>query len=216
MAISPGADLQRSPDAPGFAGKLPSHGDFVSRRLPAPLLAAWETWLDVGLERSREILGDGWLDAYLSSPIWCFSLAAGCCGDYPVAGVLMSSLDRVGRYYPLTIMAPVAAERLAVEIALGATSWFGRMEAIALSCLADGFDFERFDTDVAAEPFPPREGRGVALEAGEPGTALALSLSNFLLGSGVSYSLWWTSATAASYRVFQGLPPADEFAQLLR
>ena len=45
-------------NAPGFFGKLPSHGDFISRRLPTELLAAWEAWLDAGLQHSRDSLGD--------------------------------------------------------------------------------------------------------------------------------------------------------------
>ena len=89
-------------NAPGFFGKLPSHGDFVSRRLPTELLAGLEAWLDAGLQHSRDSLGDGWLQTYLSSPIWCFSASADCCGAQPFAGVLMPSLDRVGRYYSLS------------------------------------------------------------------------------------------------------------------
>jgi type VI secretion system ImpM family protein len=93
-------------NAPGFFGKLPSHGDFISRRLPTELLAAWEAWLDVGLQHSRDSLGDAWLQTYLSSPIWCFSASADCCGAQPFAGVPMPSLDWVGRYYSLSIVVP--------------------------------------------------------------------------------------------------------------
>jgi type VI secretion system protein ImpM len=215
MTIAPAADHRQLPDAPGFVGKLPSHGDFISRRLPAALLVPWETWLDAALERSREMLGEGWLKAYLSSPIWCFSLAPGCCGDRLVAGVMMPSLDRIGRYYPLTIMAPVRADLSATAIALGATAWFTRMEALALSCLADDFDFERFDTSILDEPFPSSESCESVLGACGPGAFLALSLSDLIRSSGAAYSVWWTSGSPPRYRVFRGLPPAEEFAQLL-
>src|SRR5690606_36950533 len=30
---------------PGFYGKLPSRGDFVSRRLPADFIGQWDAWL---------------------------------------------------------------------------------------------------------------------------------------------------------------------------
>jgi type VI secretion system protein ImpM len=215
MTIAPAADHGQIPGAPGFVGKLPSHGDFISRRLPTALLVPWETWLDAALERSRETLGEGWLKAYLSSPIWCFSLEPGCCGDRPVAGVMMPSLDRIGRYYPLTIMAPVQADRSATAIALGATAWFTRMEALALSCLADDFDFERFDTSISDDPFPSSESCESTLGAGGPGASLALLLSDLIRNSGVPYSVWWTSGSPPRYRVFRGLPPAEEFAQLL-
>jgi type VI secretion system protein ImpM len=215
MTIAPAVDPHEIPDAPGFAGKLPSHGDFISRRLPAALLVPWETWLDAALERSRETLGEGWLKAYLSSPIWCFSLEPGCCGDRLVAGVMMPSLDRIGRYYPLTIMAPVRVDHSASAIALGATAWFTRMETLALSCLADDFDFERFDTSISDEPFPSSESCESALEARRPGALLALSLSDLIRNTGVAYSVWWTSGSPPCYRVFRGLPPAEGFAQLL-
>lgn len=212
-----GYDARQDTDRPGFVGKLPSHGDFVSRRLDAALRSGWEAWLDAGVERSRAMLGDAWLGTYLSSPIWCFSLSDGCCGDRACAGVLMPSVDRVGRYYPLSIIALVEGGCSAVEVALGARGWYAQMESIALSSLADGFDFERFDTSVAGAVLPPRE--SLAAEPGAtvnmPTADLALRLSELLGANRVPYSLWWTSAADASYRVFQRLPPADAFAGLL-
>jgi type VI secretion system protein ImpM len=211
------------PEGPGFFGKLPSHGDFITRRLPPALRSAWETWLDAGLERSREMLGDKWLASYLSSPIWCFAAAKGCCGEQPVAGVLMPSLDRVGRYFPLSILATVAAGHSPVEIALGARDWFGRMETVALSSLADGFDFADFEQALTGEAFPPLDGdAGGPLEipagAEEPFANLPLLLGRLLARGGAQYSLWWTSgspAIAACCRAFDGLPPQGEFARLL-
>ena len=91
----------------------------ATARLPTELLAAWEAWPDAGLQHSRDSLDDAWLQTYLSSPIWCFSASADCCGAQPFAGVLMPSLDRVERYYSLSIVAPFDAERSAAEIASG-------------------------------------------------------------------------------------------------
>src|ERR1051325_6339290 len=85
----------------GFFGKLPSHGDFISRRLPPSFREAWAAWLAASLERSREMLGEAWLEAYLSSPIWCFAGSIGCVGGQSFAGVLMPSLDRVRGDLPL-------------------------------------------------------------------------------------------------------------------
>ena len=45
-----------------------------------------------------------WQQAYLTAPIWRFWLGADICG-VTVIGALMSSLDGVGRYYPLTVFA---------------------------------------------------------------------------------------------------------------
>ena len=50
-----------------------------------------------------------WLDGYLASPSWRFLLMPGVMDGQPWAGVLMPSVDRVGRYYPLTIARPLPA-----------------------------------------------------------------------------------------------------------
>ena len=49
---------------------------------------------------SRAALGDRWLDVYLTSPAWRFASAAGACGPAPVIGLMVPSVDRVGRYFP--------------------------------------------------------------------------------------------------------------------
>uniref|UniRef100_UPI0013C2CB68 type VI secretion system-associated protein TagF n=1 Tax=Pseudomonas viridiflava TaxID=33069 RepID=UPI0013C2CB68 len=51
-----------------------------------------------------------WLDAYLVSPLWRFAVPANLLGSQPVAGVMMPSIDRVGRYFPLTIACLLPAD----------------------------------------------------------------------------------------------------------
>ena len=62
---------------PGWYGKLPSLGDFASRRLEGDFIEPWDTWLGEGLAAQRETLGDTWLEAYLASPTWRFVLMPG-------------------------------------------------------------------------------------------------------------------------------------------
>src|ERR1700712_4294952 len=95
----------------GFYGKLASRGDFVSLGLPQSFIQPWDTWLAAGLHVSQQQLGEDWLDAYLVSPLWRFVLAAGVCGPEAVVGVLMPSIDRVGRYFPLTVAQTLEPER---------------------------------------------------------------------------------------------------------
>ena len=87
----------------GFYGKVASRGDFIERNLPKDFQRSWDAWLSAGLQTSRQQLGEHWLDAYLTSPLWRFALAPGVCGSEAMTGVLMPSIDRVGRYFPLTI-----------------------------------------------------------------------------------------------------------------
>ncbi|WP_286800080.1 type VI secretion system-associated protein TagF, partial [Pseudomonas sp. UBA4034] len=89
----------------GFYGKLASRGDFVSRALPQSFIGPWDNWLAAGLLASQNSLGAGWLNAYLVSPLWRFVLAPGVCGPDAAAGVVMPSIDRVGRYFPRAVVA---------------------------------------------------------------------------------------------------------------
>lgn len=51
----------------GWYGKIPSLGDFVSRRLPPDFINTWDTWLQQGMAISRTQLGECWVDLYMTS-----------------------------------------------------------------------------------------------------------------------------------------------------
>jgi type VI secretion system protein ImpM len=87
----------------GFFGKLPARGDFVRSGLPHGFVAPWDCWLRRVLAASQAILGDQWESAWLEAPVWRFALPSGQCGPDTVLGVFMPSVDRAGRYFPLTL-----------------------------------------------------------------------------------------------------------------
>src|SRR5262249_51991550 len=89
----------------GFYGKLPCRGDFLQRRAPQDFVDVWDAWLQEGLHESRQRLQEAWLNTYLTGRVWRFVLSAGVCGSGVYAGVLVPSVDRVGRYFPLTLIA---------------------------------------------------------------------------------------------------------------
>ncbi len=89
----------------GFYGKLPARGDFVRHGLPRDFIDPWDQWLDGVLSITRSESGDAWLPAYLEAPVWRFALPAGLCGSRPVLGVTMPSVDKAGRYFPITFAA---------------------------------------------------------------------------------------------------------------
>ena len=114
IGVTGGADLITGPGMEvGFYGKLPSHGDFLRRRVSDAFVGVWDGWLQECIAASRAILGERWLDVYLTSPAWRFACAAGTFGAAPIAGVMVPSVDRVGRYFHLTFVAelPPGAER---------------------------------------------------------------------------------------------------------
>ena len=135
----------------GFYGKLPTHGDFLRRRASDGFVSAWDAWLQGGIAASRASLGDGWLDVYLTSPAWRFVCAAGACGSAPVVGVLVPSIDRVGRYFPLTVVAELAPDIPITTVATSSLAFFEAAERLLVETLADeDVNFDRFDAAVAA------------------------------------------------------------------
>jgi type VI secretion system protein ImpM len=145
-------------DASGFFGKVPRHGDFVARRLPAGFTDPWDAWLQAGMADSRARLGAGWLPVYLNSPIWRFALGAGVCGPQAWCGVMMPSVDRVGRYFPFTI----ACE--ADGAGMPGAAWYAALEALAMSALNEGFSLQAFDAALLAHgPPSPGDADGTSL-----------------------------------------------------
>jgi type VI secretion system protein ImpM len=134
----------------GFYGKLPCRGDFLHRRVPQEFVDVWDNWVRESLTASRRQLQERWLDAYLTSPVWRFVLTEGLCGRDSYAGVILPSVDKVGRYFPLTIVARWEVEVSALETACNQSRWFECAEALALHALdAPALDFDVFDQGVA-------------------------------------------------------------------
>lgn len=183
----------------GFYGKLPSQGDFVSRRLPWEFTSAWDDWLQQGLLASRAALGERWLAAYLSAPVWRFQLASGVCGPLGWRGFFFASVDRVGRHFPLTVAVaddPADAPALATLTA-DDERWLD-CEDRALAALDPKLAIDDFDRSMQALALPPARVR----EATQAEASLCL------------HTIGADSMPAASY-VFAALPCAADFAALL-
>ena len=123
-------------DGFGAFGKIPGMGDFLRVNLPAGFIQSWDTWLQASMLEVREQLGDAWNDSYLTAPIWRFTLPADAAGSQAVTGILMASVDRVGRQYPLTIaICHDVDNTVASHFANGPL--FEQLENIALDALED-------------------------------------------------------------------------------
>ena len=133
-----------STQVPGWFGKLPGTGDFAARRFPEPARQQFDGWLQTGLQRLRERHSD-WAKQYLESPLWCFLLGENIVGTASWLGVLMPSVDAVGRYFPLVVAAPCDLGNEPPS-----TGWFSRVSAAALEGLEQDLDAARFDTALTA------------------------------------------------------------------
>ena len=123
-------------------GKLAAKRDFIALFAPRDFLSAWEPWMQSCVSASRDSLGDSWLKAYLTAPIWRFWLGADICGA-TVVGALMSSVDGVGRYYPLTVFACANTDDAVAPPDIDAhDEWFAAAENFLLSTLDNKVAFE--------------------------------------------------------------------------
>ena len=130
----------------GLYGKLPSHGDFLRRRVADAFVSVWDEWLQQSIAASRSALGEDWLDVYLTSPVWRFACDTGVCGPRAYAGLMAPSVDRVGRYFPLTLVWEVPPGVNPLAVTQLADRWFDQVERLLLDAMAEEHvDLEKFD-----------------------------------------------------------------------
>jgi len=94
----------------GYFGKYPGYRDFVQRGLPARFIDRWRRWNAVVMDTGNSLLGDRWLDVYLTSPVWRFALRDHNLGEGIWLGALMPSMDARQRYFPLCVVACLPSE----------------------------------------------------------------------------------------------------------
>ena len=225
-------------DAPGLFGKIPLVGDFVTRRLPRSFLDPWDEWLQAALASSREELDEDWLSCYLTSPIWRFALSPDLAGPSPYTGIMMPSVDKAGRYFPLTLAVSLPNDANVFQIAGKAHEWYASAESIALSILGDeppSIDILDSQVTELGLPFSPQHDAGE-----EPGTETGDNKSgNWYISmrsvdalndtlpvllqhlAGIhydKYSVWWTDGSEQidpATLVCANLPSATGYAAML-
>lgn len=220
--------------APGWFGKIACLGDFASRRLPADFIAACDGWLSSGVDKSRAQLGDIWLDTYLTSPLWRFAWAPGVVDGRWWFGVMMPSVDNVGRYFPLVVAMPRSASPCDGEDVDGLERWFSTVADAMLGTLHEGASLERFEGALqGTPPFQQRAATNVELDethwvnrttyrfAG--GRALGDAFHDLVLSEARQRyggrTLWWLVRALqgeSQLTVSAGLPPPEAFVDLLQ
>jgi type VI secretion system protein ImpM len=212
---------------PGWYGKLPFLGDFASRRLPPEFIRTWDVWLQEVLHATRTSLGEEWLDRYLTMPIWRFVLLPELVEPSGWAGVLMPSVDRVGRQFPLTLAVALPSDEAVAYAVFDGADWFANLEEAALGVLDPAHSPDDLDMALAGRAFTPPRAR--MLDAAGDGMrrlpsmeafdvlARAESLRAWALQFGWK-GLWWTRGRVDGDPLMltcPGLPSAHEFGWLL-
>ena len=225
---------------PGWYGKVPFFGDFASRRLPQQFISAWDSWLQNSMTASRGELGPNWLDIYLLSPVWRFVLLPDVIDQNLWTGLIMPSVDKVGRHFPLTIALSLKPHPTTLAAVIAAQNWFATLEEASLATLNTEFSVQQLDSMLAATPFPndaaPRLDSRTCEFADwwqNPSVPFHLALSTLdslphavsttatrlLESSGRGKSLWWCkeeSSGSARLSCFKGFPAPEFYATLLQ
>ena len=219
---------------PGWYGKLSVLGDFAHRRLPPEWLRACDGWLSAALPGAREVLGERWLQVYLSAPVLRFGWAPGVLDRRWWFGLLMPSCDSVGRYYPLVLAQPrdeAPQDRIALD---HLERWFEHLAQAAMQTLDDRHgSVDALESALLDAPPWPTPGRRMALasQQDERSTHHALGrgapLAQWLQAIALQElaqrlagcSIWWRVTPAGdgdAIDIVGGLPDGPTFARLLR
>ncbi len=201
---------------PGAFGKIPSLGDFFRIRAGAEFVAVWDGWLQEVMLNARQVLGPRYEACYMSAPVWRFVLPAGVAGPSGLIGVLMPSVDRVGRQFPLTLMAelPAGADRSPFRTCFAQSATLDALEDLALDALDDAMTRDALDARLAAITPAAESVRGhllrglagsIVMQGSDP-ALLAADLAEAALAPGRS-AVWCCTVDGASrFFTTAGLP----------
>ena len=231
--IEPFADVQ--PRVPGWFGKVVMLGDFAQRRLPQNFIAICDPWLSRCVSASRAQLGQSWLDVYLTAPLWRFAWAPGVVDEQWWFGVLMSSVDAVGRYFPLVICASDPSPPMSADALDTLSRWYAHTAQAALTTLQPDASLDSFEAHLACAPQwqfaanpAQRELQTLATRrrrVHQVGSTL-LQCAQVLVGPALAdayscHSLWLhvpgehSADGESSLTVVPGLPDPDQFSLML-
>ena len=203
----------------GAFGKMPALGDFFRLGAEREFVTPWDIWVQNTLLGAKAALGARFEGCYMTAPIWRFSLPPGVAGTQGVVGVLMPSVDRVGRQFPLTLLAQTGYDE---QAPLRNLIWQGpvldRVEALALDALDDAMTRE-----ILAERLGPLALRpmGIPSRIRTSGSSLVLvnetpdlfcaDLALDLAGGELHRACAWSATIEGTARLIltAGLPQGD-------
>ncbi|BCX16626.1 MAG: hypothetical protein KatS3mg117_0308 [Geminicoccaceae bacterium] len=205
---------------PGVFGKLPARGDFVAYRLPASFTDPWHGWLVRGLADARLSLGDRLTELWRVAPAWRFVLAPGLAGPNAATGVLVPSVDAVGRTFPLCIV-HLAAEPIDPLALFAEPDRLDRLEAAARRALAPSLDLAAWLRDldgIGSDPLPLLAAPALPMRF-PAGAGLAAAVATTFRARGAhGVAIFWGEGSpfvSPGGFLFHGLPEGADFRRLL-
>ncbi|MFS0738577.1 type VI secretion system-associated protein TagF [Sphingomonas sp. 1P06PA] len=141
-------------------GKLPAHGDFVSRGILPSTRNGLDQWLAGEIADARATFATDFEARYDRAPPWRFAVEG---GEGWIAGAIAPSVDAVGRRFPLLVAASADLESAAGVAAV--------CEDLIYAAFGDGWDADRLHAALRAvtasdQAGAPRAGWWLADEGG--------------------------------------------------
>ncbi len=203
-------------DGFGAFGKMPSVGDFFRLAVSPAFVQAWDAWIQSSMLEASHALGEAWDAHYMSAPIWRFCLAPGLAGPQKMLGVLMPSVDRVGRRFPLTLAAAVSNEGSAALTHFRAADVYRQLEDLALAALEDDMTRDKLASTLADLAVPVQQptapvrvhGTTTVLTRGEVSDSLLPDLAAGLMSQRYRTPSVWSTEIGGVPRMMicEGLP----------
>lgn len=200
----------------GAFGKMPTVGDFFRLGVSPEFVQPWDDWVQRSMLVAAQALGQVWDEHYMSAPIWRFCLSPGLAGPQKVLGVLMPSVDRVGRRFPLTLAAALSNEGSAILAHFRAMDVYRQLEDVALAALEDDMTKDRLSDALAKLQPPPQlptapvrgHGSTTVLTRGEVADSLLPDVAAALLSQRYRTPSIWSTEIGGVPRmmVCEGLP----------
>lgn len=229
---------------PGWYGKIPALGDFSSKRLPSDFIRLWDTWLQDSMVTSRSQLGENWLELYLNCPIWRFMLLPNLCDNCLWTGILMPSVDKIGRYFPLTFALKLEPRPGLTLAILNAQNWYIGLEKLALQSLDSKMSLGDLDHNLKQHSFPeykknfsePSIQKFLLNWNKDPpsdfvlhesaklsairdfSTLISIIMEDTFIKTNLSKSIWWNESLEPGelhFHCFSGLPSTSQFSKLM-
>lgn len=210
----------------GIFGKLPAHGDFILRNLPMSFTSPWDEWLQRAVHGSRETMGPPWLDYYLTSPIWRFALSSGVLDANIWIGILVPSVDSVGRYFPLTLTTMARPRRSLLSMYLTAQPWYEDLSELAITALQETLLVDQVLDGFPVMPDIPearpvkndRQGSLIYSSDQSIENSLGSILEHMYMQQSQSMSVWWCAGSQhmePTTILARGLPDTSLYSRML-
>lgn len=128
----------------GFFGKLPSYGDFIKRNVSPAVIDYWDNWILQAFDNSRSELKEQWKGHFFTSPIWRFTIDSRIVSNETISGLMMPSVDSIGRCYPFFVFCRFSANTDTIKLASMIDDCHEKCEEFLLNLL----DTERPDLEM--------------------------------------------------------------------